>query len=82
MSKESPMNALKEYESQREKIISKYYPRIEGILNIILTGLSQVEEEIAFYKDECEEKTQKAQMLSEIASRFYETAQKILQNPY
>ena len=81
MSQAAPLELLKEYENQRSKIISKFYKRIEEITEEFKCLLNNCQQEIDSLKYEYTEKMKQAQKLAEIASKFYETAQRMLQKP-
>ena len=76
---DTPMDLLKEYENQRSKIISIYYARLEQIICEFTNLFNTTQEEIESFREECQEKMRQAEKLAEIASKFYESAQRMLQ---
>ena len=76
------LEVLWEYEKQRKKIIDRYYARLEEIVFEINKYNVKCQQEMENIKDEYQQKAAYAQKLAEVASRFYENAQRMLQKPH
>lgn len=77
MSQENPLAILENYERKRTEIVKEYYMKIDQIIKEFLKTQKILEVEIENVRDEYLEKAKKAERLAEIASKFYERAQRM-----
>lgn len=77
MSQENPLAILENYERKRMEIVKEYYAKIDEVIKEFLETQKLLEVEIENVRDEYLEKAKKAEKLAEIASKFYERAQRM-----